>query len=529
MSVIFMSTSLATEAHPADNPPVSTYDKNILIAAKGGGIMFVGILFEYAGRLAIGILLARFMGAQQYGLYSLADSTIELCIGITLLGLDMGIVHFVAIYSSRRDDASLWETVQIGLGVPLVLSLVGGVGLYAFAAPLAREVFHAPELAPVLRVAAFALPGCTLMSGAAAVTRGFKTMHYQVIAQSFSLTLIKLLLIVLFTFTGLNAVKAMTAQSLSTAIACLMLVYFAWRLLPRKRPAGLSRKSGKRLFTFSLPVYLTYLLQISGPNLRIMLLGALGTVASVGVFTVAARISMFSGLVYRSVGAISMPIVSDLYSKREREQLGRFYQTSTKWIFTFNLPIFLLIVLFRQPILAIFGQDFVTGSIALVILACGDMVNAATGICGTMVTMTENTILNALNSLVTLALTLLLSVLLIPGLGAVGAALAMVAGSIAINVIQVSEVFVLFRLLPYNRSFIKPVIAGLVSAVVTFVTAYWVLAAINFVSAMLCMSLFLAIYACTLGLLGLSEEDRFVLKRVYGRISQTGILKKGIK
>ena len=47
---------------------------NIVSAAKGSGVVFMGRLFEYAGRFLLGVMLARFMGAGQYGIYALADT-----------------------------------------------------------------------------------------------------------------------------------------------------------------------------------------------------------------------------------------------------------------------------------------------------------------------------------------------------------------------------------------------------------------------------------------------------------------------
>jgi hypothetical protein len=74
-------------------------------------------------------------------------------------------------------------------------------------------------------------------------------------------------------------------------------------------------------------------------------------------------------------------------------------------------------------------------------------------------------------------------------------------------------------MVPYNMSFIKPVIAGLVTLVVTWVTrqafhteAHLVYTAIN-------VALLFAVYAGLILLLGLSQEDRAVVVQISRRVS----------
>lgn len=52
-------------------------DNYVVSAAKGSGIMTIGKLYEYVGRFVIAFLLARVLGADQFGLYSLALSAAD--------------------------------------------------------------------------------------------------------------------------------------------------------------------------------------------------------------------------------------------------------------------------------------------------------------------------------------------------------------------------------------------------------------------------------------------------------------------
>jgi O-antigen/teichoic acid export membrane protein len=500
----------------SSRPSISSTD--VLTAAKGGGITFIGRLFALAGQFTMGILIARFMGAEQYGLYSLADTTLSLVVAMALLGLSAGIVRYVSVFAHLRDEESLWGTLQVGMGIPLVVGTISGVFMYIFADPLARHVFHEPRLVPLLRIVAFMILFGVLSSTAASAIQGFKRLRYRVIAQDIVSTLVKMFLVVILALIGLNAVRATAAYAISIVTAALLLLYFLNKLFRLNRPLKAARLNARQMLAFSMPVYLSGLIALFGNNLQVILLGMLGTVVSVGVFTAASRISLAGQMFHNSIVEIAMPIVSELYSDKKMKQLGHFYQTVTKWTFTFNLPLLLISVLFSKPLLSIFGEDFTTGSVALIILSLGNLANAGTGICGVIVTMTGYTWLNTLNSILALVTTLSLNVLLIPVWGYVGAAIATALGITVVNVVRLIEVFVLFRLLPYNVGFIKPILAGSAAAAASFFVTRWLYGGANLIYVFLNIAFLLVVYVLVIWLLRLSEEDRAVLERVHYRL-----------
>lgn len=506
-------------------PPVAaarpTANDYLVTAAKGSGITFIGALIEYAGRFLLGFLLARLMGDEQYGLYSVTDSAVYLMIGLAPLGLGTGLLHFVPIATSRHDDKMLWQTLQISLLLPLLLSLGIGLGFLGLADTLAVNLFHEPRIANLLRLTAIAVPAGTLGSILVAATQSFKVMRYKVIAQDLLLTLSKLVLTGVLALTGLNVVKAMSVYSFSMVLSCLALLYFLNRLLPRERPRRLLWEGShlRNMFKFSLPVYLAEMLTLFGPNIRTLLLGSLNTMRAAGIFTVAARVNMVGSIFLNGISTISMPIVSELYANHETQKLRQFYQTATKWTFAFNLPFFLIVLLFARPILSLFGTSYVAGATGLLILALSNLIAAATGLCGVVVIMTNNVWLNTFNAALRLIFTVTFSFWLIPTGGVNGAALATAISLIAVNLILTVEVFLLFRLTPYNRTILKPLLAGLVAGGLTYALKQWGFGGQEtWGPTLLGLALLGITYGGVLVALGLSPEDRLILDRLYRRV-----------
>jgi O-antigen/teichoic acid export membrane protein len=491
---------------------------DIITAAKGGSIIFFGTLFEYVGRFLFGIVVARFIGAEQFGVYNLALTPLNILSVLALLGLQASMVRYIPIFARHREEEKLWGTIQAGVGLTAIVSIILGVGLFISAESLATRIFHTPELTIFLRVAGLIVPFVALIEILSSATQGFKRMEYTVYARDISVTMVKLILAVVLLALGFSTLGVMVAHASATILACVMLLYFLHRLFPLNRPVVAAQRDVKQQLSFSLPIYLSQVIDILGSNLGILLLGMLNTAFGVGIFSAAARLSLVGKLFHRSIVNVSQPIVSDLHSKGDMGQLERFYQVMTKWTLTANLPLFLTIVIFPGPILSIFGHDFSAGATALVVLALGFLIDAGTGICGVVINMTGHTRLNVVNSILVVTLTLALNIWLIPAFGIIGAAIAAAVATSALNLARLIEVFALFRLLPYNRSFAKPMLAALTTTLATLTIKHWAFTGTSLVYLFLNAALLLIIYAATILLLGLSREDRLVLRRLQVRL-----------
>lgn len=512
-----MGATSGSEAASTGRP--RTADRSILTAAKGGGVTFAGAIFAYGSWLLIGILLARFLGADQYGLYTLALSPITIAAGLAGLGLAPALVRYVSMFAGRRDTAGLWGTLQVGLGLTAIASLLAGIGLFALATPIAESLFDEPRLVPLLRLGGLMIPFMALGSVLAAATRGFKKMQYTVIAQQITQPMIRLVLIVaLALVVGLNAGNALAVYLVAAATVCVMLLYFLNRLFALRRPLREGRRDVREMLRFSLPIYITRLINTFRGNIQTLLLGAFQAVTTVGVFAVASKANMVGTMFHGSIVTASAPVVSELYDQGKSAQLARFYQTMTKWTFTANLPVFLILQLFPGPILSIFGEEYVGGALALTILAWGNLVDASTGICGVVIDMTGKTGLKLVNTALTFGLLLGLNLLLIPRWGLIGAATASAAANAGVNLLRLVEVYVLYRLLPYSVGFLKPLAAGLVALAAGWFISRRFLTGETLVFTAINVALLLAVYVAAILLLGLDHEDRAVLSRVGGRL-----------
>ncbi len=497
------------------NPGAVARD-DLFVAAKGGGIVFLGRLFAWGSRFVIAIFLARLLGAEEYGLLSLALATATIVSSFAILGLDAALVRFTAVFVGRGDLSSLYGTLQLAIGAPAIVGLVLGVGVFALADPIALLVFDEAGLAPVLRVSALLVPVLVTNAVLAATLQGLRHIQYAVVAEQFSQQILRFGFLVAFLVIGLTAFWSMLASTLAAIGVTLILAYYALRLLPPRMTESKPHRQPRMILSFSIPVWMSNVVTTLGHTVQITLLGALSTSAAVGIFAIAGNVTMLGTMFHTAVVSSSMPLFARLQDLKDRVAIEHLYRTTSKWTLAANLPLFAFLVLFPSQILAVFGSEFREGSAALSIMAWGGLMNAATGTSGVLLDMSGHTRLKLLNSTVAVGSGIGLSLVLIPPLGIVGAAVASAAPLIIVNLMRLIEVAVLLRVTPYDRSYGKPLAAAAVAAI----SSALLTVAIDLdplLEAAVGIVVIACVYVVVTVRLGLTADDRAVLARAWHR------------
>lgn len=489
---------------------------NVLDAAKGSGSLAGGSLAALAIRFAIALVLARNLGVLDYGLYVLGISVATLCSGIALLGLDDAMVRYVAILTRRSDDAGVKGTLEIGFTVTFATSVLMGALLFAFAEPVATRLFHEPELVSSLRMLGVVVPFLTLNSVLVGVLLGLRRMGDVALAQNVVRSSIRLAISAGAALLGaLDLSMALIGFAVADIAASALMAVRIRRHLPHRGLAA--RRDTRAIMSFALPLWLSGMLRQFRRNIEVVLLGGLSSVSNVGVFSVVNRVNKLGHVGLLSLLVAVKPMMAQLHDAGERDALAHLYRTATRWAFALYLPFFLGVVLYAEQLLGVFGDGFTSGTTALFIIAAAELVNAATGVCGSLLDMSGHTTVKLVNSVAWTALLLGGSALLIPPFGVDGAAIATFIALCTVNVARVIEVRVLEGVLPFDRGFLKPVAAGIAAFAFGVVLTRAVPVG-NFGIAVVQGGLVTAVYGGALVLLGLADDDRLVLERTLAKV-----------
>lgn len=499
----------------------SKSDRDLISTATGSGVLATGQVIETVFRFFIALLLAKHLGTDNYGLYVLAISVATIAAGISNLGLDRAMVRYVAILNARSDRPGLWGAIQVGFWISTVSAAVFGVALFLGASTIATSMFNELRLVEPLRLMAILVPFLTISTTLAGIAHGFRKRGTVALAENIVQTLVRLgLYLALVQWSNLDLTNALVVFGLADIAATLTMIALLEKVAPHgKEVRETARRDTREIFAFAVPLWLSGLLRHFRRNIESLLLGALTAVTNVAVFAIAAKVNVLGRIAYLSTLAAVKPVIAELSDQGDHRGLARIYATTTRWTFAFSVPFFVIILFMREPILQVFGDDFVAGANALLILSAAELVNAGTGVCQSLIDMTGHVRLKLFNSLMWVVIQVGSGVVLIPRWGVVGAAVSGLLAITIVNVATVIQMLVLEKLWPYDRSFWKPILAGVGAAVVA-----WGLGASN-VSGLTAVigfgALIAVVYGGLLFAFRLEPDDRVVLDRLRMRFNLT--------
>ncbi len=489
--------------------PPEQQRKDLLSVVKGGGISFAGTTATRGISYIYNAVLIWGLGAVDFGFFTLGLVIIYFASILTELGMDNGIIRYGAIHAENQSQVSIHKTTMVALRISLSIGILFLLAILALANPLSNTVFHKPELTPLIRSFGFIIPILAAQNLLLASTRALKIMKcsvYVTTLQQSSALVLAIILLALKMGVQVIAISLVVSYVLALGLA----VYFYLKIIPRNIP-GARPFSISELMKFSIPLSLTRWIQYANDRTEVLFLGLLPNVVNVGIYRIAWSLAGLETMLRLSLEQILAPFSSDLSYRKKISHLENLYKTTAKWGFTFALLITLVYTLFAKQIMNIFSPAYIAGASVLIALAFAQLFNESTGACGTILIMSGRSDLSLLNTIILLVSSIGLDWLLIPKYGLSGAAAAGAATIILVNFLRVIEVWITLHIHPIKWSFIKPVIAGLMSTLV--IAGVRLISNTNSVlDTILQVIVFISAYLLFIWLMKLDAEDMLVVQ-----------------
>ena len=224
----------------------------------------------------------------------------------------------------------------------------------------------------------------------------------------------------------------------------------------------------RALFGVSIPMSVTQGAQYLDNFSAVLILTVFAPGTPVALFYAAVRTATFLTVVRFAFSGIFSPIISGLHARQDTEEMGRLYKDVSRWIFTGALALFLVLVVFAPEVMGIFGKAFGAGVAALIIVAIAQLYSSSVGPAPRMLAMTGNQNYAMIATSVAAITGVIVSLILIPRFEVMGAAVGMATAIILENTGTMSAVKWRLGYWPVNFMWIKPLTAGAVAGVVTY-------------------------------------------------------------
>jgi O-antigen/teichoic acid export membrane protein len=511
----------AIEAPPSVVAEPTARRRDVGRLAAGAGVALGG---RFAGRgllLLVDVTVARLLGPRDYGLYAIGWTVTRIVNLVALLGLNSGVIRFGARYWRQDDSRFKGVVLQSILGAGLTALVIGLV--FFFGAPwISTTLFHKPELAAVLPWFAIGFPLAAIVTMAAATTRISQRIKFSVLTEDLgqpALGLVLILLLVALFKMGMNGVLA--AYLISYSLTALLGLWFVAQLFPSVvSPRVSAHFPGKSLMAFSLPASLTGVLGVLVLWVNRLLVGHFRPAAEVGVYQAASQVPVTVALVVAAMGTIFSPMTADFAQRGEFGQVHELYKIGTKWTLYASIPP--LLVMFFVPgevITSLYGRSYASGAAPLMILALGQLLNAASGCVGTLLVMTGHQKITSALFAVMFFVSVVLGLYFIPRWGVIGAAWATTLTAAGVFVPALIIAWRLLRMQPYDRRYLKGLLATLLACGALLIPVPFLTS--SFSRLLTAAGLAMSVFWITLLLAGLDPEDRHLITMLRTRLGLT--------
>lgn len=418
-------------------------DKDLREIAKGGSISFIVNLLGIAFGYVFVFVISKIYGdssASIYGRYVLVTLILRVGSILSRSGMDTAMLKYTAAFASTN----LWGNIKVFhrkfFFLITILSLVTGLVIVVFASFWSKVLQLPNHLIFIGGFFVFPLAiGLYYSQGLRGLKKiGISSFLRTSAVPTFNFLLLPLFLLIIdkrsVLFEDLPSYTFFGAILLTTILG-----YINWtRSLSVRNDNNLQfsgdrYKSSKELFKNSYPFLLVESMTFIGTWIDQLILGIKGTNEDVGIFNVCVKFAMITSLSLQAVNTISAPKFSEYFFRRDFKTLGKNFRSTTKIIFWSTAPIVIVLICFPSFFLSLFGKSFTHGSLALVLLSIGALINVMTGSVGTLLQMTghQKTIQHVL--LISVAIETILNFVLIPEFGVTGASIASLVGTAISN------------------------------------------------------------------------------------------------
>lgn len=376
----------------------------------------------------LGIILARSLGPDGYGIYGLVTAIAALATQAALLGTPQLAVRELAVRSARGDWSAVKSLIRtFGRATTLaslVLTIIVSAGAYLLTSgdgAILRYVLIGAGISALATTTALA----------ASELRGLGAMLKGQFMDIFARPTAAILLCGTVLLAGLpfDASVALLIQLFVVIFAAAVSLFWIRQAIAANSEPTLTKLETGWLRE-SVPLgFVDVLRQIDG-TYSMVLMGWLASASDLGIFRVALASCVLANMPVTILHIVYAPTVSKLFKFGERDQLQRLLRQSSAAMVVVLLPILLILLLVGQPLIKLlFGAAYGDAWLPLALLCAAQLALGLFGMGPILLAMCDSERHLSLIYLVAIGCGVAVALPLIWQFGAIGAAAAQIVST----------------------------------------------------------------------------------------------------
>ena len=329
--------------------------------------------------LASQVLLARWMGSFEFGIYVYAWTWVLMIGALSDMGLSTAARRFIPEYTEFK-KFDLLRGFLAGSRW-LAFAIATGIGLAGAAAVTLGTPYLAPFTLVPLYLACATIPIYGLVQVQAGIAQSYDWPNLALlpfyIIRQFCIT--ALIGAVYFIGLATQAVTAMIVALGATWCVTIGQLIVLDRRLKKKVPSGPKRYEVTAWFATSLPIFVVEGFYLLLTYVDILTLEYFRSPDEVAVYYAAARLLAIVAFVYFAIAGATTHKFAEYHVAGDRKRLASFFGETVRWTFWPSLAVCAAILALGVPLLELFGKGFASGYDVMFILAVGMLARAAVG------------------------------------------------------------------------------------------------------------------------------------------------------
>jgi O-antigen/teichoic acid export membrane protein len=187
--------------------------------------------------------------------------------------------------------------------------------------------------------------------------------------------------------------------------------------------------------TYSITIILGGVMSLIISYIDIVMIEAMLTKTDVGIYKVGTELAQLPSMFLRIVNTVFPPLISKLYHEGKVDEVRKLYEKLTRLLFLVSSLVILMILIFSEPILKLYGPLYLQGKQVLIYRSIGQLVNASVGSVWYIIIMTGHPKIRFVGVLLSAIINVVLNMIFIPIWGIDGAAFASMISTIFINIL----------------------------------------------------------------------------------------------
>lgn len=271
---------------------------------KQSQITITGTILNGVLGLLFYVVLARFLGPSEFGLLTIALTTLVLVADIADIGTNTGLVRFVSS-SLAVNKEKAFRFLKLSLAIKLIASLAVFIVIFFLSPYLSLNIFHKPQLILPLRLVGFGIGGALLFTFATSAFQAYQKYFLWSLINIVTNALRLLLIIVLGYYLKLNIENSLFIYIIMPFFGFFLALF----ILPTRNILRSKDEFNllKELLRYNTPVAVFSIIAAFSTRLDTFLNAALLSVREVGIYGAANQLVQIMPQLVSALGLVSAP------------------------------------------------------------------------------------------------------------------------------------------------------------------------------------------------------------------------------